>query len=254
VTFRTGIGRHASPALPAYASILKFPAFRARLAFLARPARLAPLALLAATALTGCGYQFQVEGPGPVIGGDAYAQPTKLAGKPAPRIRITNFENKAFEPNLEIKYTTYTRHEFSAGSGAIVVPQSAPADLILKGQIVSVAVPSISFLPTSTLESRVSVIVKAYVEDVKTGKVVWDRLASATAEFFVTNDLQFNRVLQTRALEQAGRLIAEDLATQFLNYLEAGPEPPKAGSGIQPVLTPTPQPTENQPDKGLSGR
>jgi hypothetical protein len=45
----------------------------------------------------------------------------------------------------------------------------------------------------------------------------------------VTNDLQFNRVLQLRALEQAGRLIAEDLATRFLSYLEAGAGAGQAG-------------------------
>jgi hypothetical protein len=38
----------------------------------------------------------------------------------------------------------------------------------------------------------------------------------------VTNDLQFNRVLQNRALEQAGRYVAEDLASRFLMQLESG--------------------------------
>ena len=34
--------------------------------------------------------------------------------------------------------------------------------------------------------------------------------------------MQFNRVLQNRALEQAGRFIAEDLASRFLLQLESG--------------------------------
>jgi hypothetical protein len=38
----------------------------------------------------------------------------------------------------------------------------------------------------------------------------------------VTPDLQFNRALQNRALEQAGRFIAEDLASRFLLQLETG--------------------------------
>ena len=97
------------------------------------------LPLASCLAVAACGYQFQVEGPGPVIGGAAAAPPSKLAGKPPPRMRVTIFENKAFEPNLEIKYTTYTRHEFSAGSGAMVVADGEPADLILKGQILSVS-------------------------------------------------------------------------------------------------------------------
>jgi hypothetical protein len=191
--------------------------------------------LAAGATLAACGYQFQVEGPGPTIGGSSLTRPDGHPAKPPPRIQIMNFENKAFEPNLEIKYTAYTRHEFSAGSGAIVVSPGAPADLILKGKLVSVAIPSIAFTKSDTLESRVTVSVKVSVEDVTTGKVVWDRLASASSEFFVTNDLQFNRVLQTRALEQAGRLIAEDLATQFMSFLEAGPEPQKAVPGAPPA-------------------
>jgi hypothetical protein len=47
-------------------------------------------------------------------------------------------------------------------------------------------------------------------------------MAKGFSEFFVTPDLQFNRVLQNRALEQAGRFIAEDLASRFLLQLESG--------------------------------
>ena len=203
--------------------------------------------------LGACGYQFQVEGPGPTIGGTSATRPDGRPAKPPPRLRIMNFENKAFEPNLEIKYTAYTRHEFSAGSGAIVVSQGEQADLILKGQLVSVSVPSIAFTKSETQESRVTVSVKVFVEDVKTGKVVWDRLASASSEFFVTNDLQFNRVLQTRALEQAGRLIAEDLATQFLNFLEVGPEPQTPVPGAPPTGM-APSVPDQSGGKGFSGR
>jgi hypothetical protein len=51
---------------------------------------------------------------------------------------------------------------------------------------------------------------------------VWAQTAKGAAEFFLTSDLQFNRVLQNRALEQAGRFIAEDLASRFLLQLESG--------------------------------
>jgi hypothetical protein len=47
-------------------------------------------------------------------------------------------------------------------------------------------------------------------------------LAKGQSEFYVTPDLQFNRVLQNRAIEQAGRYIAEDLASRFLMQLESG--------------------------------
>ena len=34
---------------------------------------------------------------------------------------------------------------------------------------------------------------------------MWAQMAKGASEFFVTTDLQFNRILQNRALEQAGR-------------------------------------------------
>lgn len=59
-------------------------------------------------------------------------------------------------------------------------------------------------------------MVLVQVEDVRSRKVVWRQLAKGASEFFVTPDLQFNRALQNRAVEQAGRLVAADLAARFL--------------------------------------
>ncbi|MEW6544322.1 MAG: LPS assembly lipoprotein LptE [Nitrospirota bacterium] len=157
---------------------------------------------------------------GPTIGGTS-AKPAASTREDAPRLVIPIFENKTFEPNLEQKLTTYARHEFSAGSGVRVVPGAEAADLRLKATIVSVLTPSLSFTQSATFETRVTVTVKAVVEDLRSGKEVWNQNSTASSEFFITNDLQFNRVLQARALEQAGRLIAEDLATRFLAHLEA---------------------------------
>ena len=99
---------------------------------------------------------------------------------------------------------------------------SEAADLILSGQILSVIMPTLSFSRTTTLESRTEVVVVVKVEETRTKRVVWTQTAKGASEFFVTTDLQFNRVLQNRALEQAGRFIAEDLASRFLLQLESG--------------------------------
>lgn len=176
-----------------------------------------PFALLPSLLLGSCGYRFQVEGPGPTIGGGG----APSSSSRVPRLAIPIFENRSIEPNLEIKYTAYTRQEFAVGSGARVV-DSEPPDLLMKAHIVSVIIPTLTFAIDRTLESRVTVQVRAIVEDVRTGKALWNQLVTASSEFFVTDDLQLNRVLQTRALEQAGRLIAEDLATRFLDQLESG--------------------------------
>lgn len=123
---------------------------------------------------------------------------------------------------METRYTNYLREEFSAGSGAQVVSDSEAADLVLTGQILSVIVPTLSFSSTATLESRTEVVVLARVEDVRSRKVVWSQVVKGAAEFFVTPDLQFNRALQNRAIEQAGRFVAADLAARFLLQLETG--------------------------------
>ena len=106
------------------------------------------------------------------------------------------------------------------------------ADLVLTGQILSVSVPTLSFslTPTpgsqagsaTTLESRAEVTVAVKIEETRTKKLVWTQVAKGSSEFYITPDLQFNRVLQTRALEQAGRFAAEDLASRFLLHLESG--------------------------------
>lgn len=188
-----------------------------------------------------CGYQFQVGGAGPVVGGAAQPRPAKAD---APALRIGTFENKSFQPNLEHKYTTYARYEFAAASGAKVVTELEPADYALKAQIVNVVIPSLTFTQADTFESRVTVTVKATIEDLRTGQAVWHQQSTQSSEFFVTNDLQFNRVLQDRALEQAGEFIAQDLASRFLEYLrtEAKPGEAKPSGGAAPKDAPASAP------------
>jgi outer membrane lipopolysaccharide assembly protein LptE/RlpB len=79
-----------------------------------------------------CGYQFRVAGQGPTIGGGG-APITPKAD--APTLAIINFQNRSTEPNLETKYTAYTRQEFATASGAQVTTGAGPSDLVLKGQI-----------------------------------------------------------------------------------------------------------------------
>lgn len=170
-----------------------------------------------ASGVPGCGYQFRVEGAGPTIGG---ASRSAVQG-PAPRLAVRPLINRSFEPNLETRYTNYVRHEFSTGSGAQVVPDVDEADLVLSGEILSVGLPTLSFSQTATTESRTEVVIRLDVEDVRTKKKIWSQTAKGASEFFITQDLQFNRVLQNRALEQAGRFAAADLAGRFLLYLES---------------------------------
>ena len=174
----------------------------------------------------GCGYQFGVEGAGPVIGGSA--DPT--VQDPPVRLAIHRLKNNSFQPAIEFKYTGYLRRTFRSGGGAEIVEDELYADYILDGAILSVSFPSLAFSETQTQASRVRVNVSVKVKDRKTGKVRWSQAATGTAEYYVgatsTGDaetgLQFNQVLQDRAIEQAGILVALDLADSFLIARENG--------------------------------
>jgi outer membrane lipopolysaccharide assembly protein LptE/RlpB len=189
--------------------------------YLASRVVLASLACLAAASLwlAGCGYQFRVEGAGPTIGGSSAPKAD------APRLRIVNFENMTFEPNIELRYTGYVRREFAQASGAKVMNDDEPADMILTGKILGVSLPTINFSLQGTFEGRVTVTLSATVEDTRTKNKIWTQAIAASSEFFMTDDLQFNRVLQTRAIEQAGRLAAADLAMRFQNFIDMRGKP-----------------------------
>lgn len=224
--------------MPAIAMRIKQPSYLSMLS--TQHSALAAILVMAAL-LPACGYQFRVEGAGPTIGGAT----ARASDQPTPRLVIRTLENKSFEPNLETRYTNYLRREFSSGSGTQVVPDSEAADLVLTGQILSVEVPTLSFslTPTpgnqtgsaTTLESRAEVTVVVKVEETRTKKLVWTQVAKGSSEFYITPDLQFNRVLQTRALEQAGRFAAEDLASRFLLHLESGGGTKPAASSAAPA-------------------
>lgn len=172
-----------------------------------------------------CGYQFTVEGPGPAIGGG------RVAEGPPVRIALHTLRNNTFEPNLEFKYTRYLRQALQSVGTATIVEDDLSADFILDGAIVSVSLPSVAFSQAQTQEGRVTVNVAVNVKHRKTGKTRWRQTTTNSAEFFVgasastsgaASGLQFNRVLQDRALEQAGQSVAEDLADQFLAARDQG--------------------------------
>jgi len=208
--------------------------------------------LIVLIGLPGCGYQFGVEGHGPTIGGERVV---KTEGPPV-LLAIDPLQNRTFERDLEIKYSQYLRRQFKLNSGAEVVKTPQEADFLLRGAIESVSLPSLTFTQNQTQESRVSVQVKVEVKNQRTGKVLWVQTANGTAEFFVSatpegeggqTGLQFNRILQNRALEQAGQAVAVDLSDRFLLAREQGVFTPPPGKNDQGAAEPTPKPSQSKP-------
>ncbi len=204
--------------------------------------------LMLCALLHGCGYRFSVEGPGPRLGSGSAGDD---AGPPV-RLAIRDFRNRTFHDNLELAYTRAMRQEFSVGSGATIVAGDAQADYVMTGEIVSVSVPSLTFSTRQTREKRVDVVVRVTVARRRTGDVVWTGTATGTADFFVNrapdvetrqDEIQFNQVLQERALEQAGHDAAENLAAAFWSARTQGvfspapsPSSPQSSSTVPPWL------------------
>lgn len=204
--------------------------------------------------LSACGYQFMAGGPGPFISDTAETERLKVLQANAPRLIVSRMQNNSFQANVGRDYTKFLRREFQAGSGARMVSEISQADLQLNSSIVSVTFPSITFSQSQTAETRVVVTVAAAVEDVRTKQVLWSQRATSYAEYFVTNDLQFNQVLQRRAIEQAGEYIASDLADRFLIFLESrffsSQEGSREGESQRSTLSPTPsnlEPGQSEP-------
>ena len=177
--------------------------------------------------LIGCGYRFSVEGPGPRIGGGSAPR----AEGPLARLAIRDVENRTFYRDLESAYTDYMRQEFAVSSGAQVVAEADQADYVVRGEIVSVTVPSLTFSTAQIRERRVQAVVRVTVERRSTGTVLWTNTATGTGEFFVNRAadvegsqdvIQFNQVLQDRALEQAGQEAMERLAAAFWHAWDQG--------------------------------
>ncbi len=176
--------------------------------------------LMVLVVLPGCGYQFSMEGPGPRIGGG----PDLQTEGPPVRLVIRDLRNRTFQSNLEFVYTRYMREQFAVSSGAQVVAEDAQADYVMTGEIVSVTIPSLTFSAGQMRERRVNVVVRITVAHRQTGQSLWTETATGAGEFFVNrapdvearqDQIQFNRVLQDRALEQAGQDVAEMLAAAF---------------------------------------
>lgn len=189
--------------------------------------------------IVGCGYRFTVEGMGPRLGGGGVQD-----NKPLVPLTIRDFLNRTFHSNLEFKYSQYMRQEFAASSGAKVVYDDGQADFVMRGEIVTVNVPTVTFSTTDAREGRVNVVVKVTVENRKTGQIVWSDTATGTAEFFVNqssdtetgqDQLQFNQVLQDRALEQAGQDVAEILAADFWDARDLGTFSPGEKKTVRPA-------------------
>ena len=171
--------------------------------------------------VTGCGYRFSVEGRGPTLGSSTISS----NDGPSVIMAIPTLGNRTFESNLEYKYTEYLKDEFVVAGGAKVVDDIQDAEYVMKGAIQSVNLPSLTFSAKSNARKssdrqgqgrgqRSTIRVTLYGASPHRALLNFSWVVRRI-QVGGEAGLQFNRVLQDRALEQAGQFIAEDLADRF---------------------------------------
>lgn len=167
--------------------------------------RLMPL-ILVACIITACGYH----------------NPNVYSGPPK-SIYLTEWKNRTNELNLDSDiYRTLTRWFQKSGSISIV-RQKEGADLILAGEIISIALPSLSYGSNLTsTEVKIVLKVRYILKEIATNKIVLEVPEDTRLEdYLLTGDSQTNSDNESEALEE----MIEDLSQKI--YQKTVSELPK---------------------------
>ena len=167
--------------------------------------RLIPLVLLACI-ITACGYH----------------NPNVYSG-PSKSIYITEWKNRTSELSIDSKIYRSLTKWFQRSSSITVVRQKEGADLILGGEIVSIALPSLSY-GTNFIATEVKIILKVryILKEIATNKIVLEVPEEIRLEeYLLTSDSKTNSDNETEALEK----IIEDLSQKI--YQKTVSELPK---------------------------
>jgi hypothetical protein len=155
--------------------------------------------------VSGCIYQLSGSGASLPPGAETIAVPT--------------LRNDTFEPAIEGIITQHIRDEFLTTSRLRLIGSTAEADLVLTGTIARYDRDSVSFdrERNVVVEYRVRIYVDIRLEDKQSGKTLWeDSMIEATAEYLVSEDPSATRVAHDRAVAEASRHLAQDLAMRVL--------------------------------------
>lgn len=148
--------------------------------------RLIPLILLACI-ITACGYH----------------NPNVYSG-PAKTIYITEWKNRTSQLDLDSKiYRSLTRW-FQRSGSISVVRQKEGADLILGGEIISIALPSLSYGSNATSEEvKIVLKVRYMLKEIATNKILLEVPNETRLEnYLLTGDSRESSDNETEALDE----------------------------------------------------
>jgi len=151
--------------------------------------------------LMGCGYQ--------MVGKETHLPPGITS------IAIPTFQNKTFEPGIEIPFTQGLLKEFILDRRVKVVDR-AQADSILEGVVTNFYMYAVSFdLSGYAQEYQTLVVLDLTLKD-RTGKVFWQENGFTESRWFrASSQILTNEANKQIAIQETGRFVAQRLRTRF---------------------------------------
>lgn len=159
------------------------------------------LPIIGMVLLMGCGYQ--------MVGMETHVPPGLTS------IAISTFQNKTFEPGIEIPFTQAFLREFIQDR-RVKVADKAQADSILEGVVTSFYIYAISFdLSGFVLEYQTLVTLDLTLKD-RTGKVLWEEKGFTETRWFrASSQVLTNEANKQAAIQETGRFVAQRLRGRF---------------------------------------
>ena len=159
------------------------------------------LSVITMILLMGCGYQ--------MVGKETHLPPGITS------IAIPTYQNKTFEPGIEIPFTQGLLKEFILDRRVKVVDR-AQADSILEGVVTNFYMYAVSFdLSGYAQEYQTLVVLDLTLKD-RTGKVFWQENGFTESRWFrASSQILTNEANKQIAIQETGRFVAQRLRTRF---------------------------------------
>ncbi|GAB4339326.1 MAG: hypothetical protein Kow0099_14260 [Candidatus Abyssubacteria bacterium] len=142
------------------------------------------------------------------VSGCGYTVATTHLSEEYRTIAVPAFENRSFEPELQIRVTNQLIREIETDGRLRVVDDPASADLVLVGVITDFDAHAISFTVNDEVaQFRIMIVVDARIEDTRTKEVVWQRSGVTGADFYQT----FGGRSRETALDEATENLVETI-------------------------------------------
>jgi hypothetical protein len=154
--------------------------------------------------LAGCGYRPVGKGELP-------------AGSERPSLAIPLFDNSSTEIGLESLFANTFIETFRGSQALRLVARPEKADLVLNGQISSVAYSSVAYFDINrSLVRRVTIRVEVQLTRRSTGKVVWKDQGIVQEDYVVDQSYQEGEALRDMGVRRGAVTLARKMLDKVL--------------------------------------